>query len=84
MWFTFIEPGSPTNVRCTQKLDTSIDLSWTAPSDPNGLIKHYQINISPQGNSGYSINTTTNKTEMLVGGLNPGNNILILSVILWK
>ena len=76
------EPGSPTNVTCIQILDTSIELSWTAPSNPNGLIKHYQINISPQGNSGNSINTSTNKTEMLVGGLYPGNNILILSVIL--
>lgn len=77
----FTEPDPPTDVICTQTLDTLIILSWKAPSNPNGLIKHYQITIDPSRDNGdTSVNTTTNKTEMVVDGLSPGK--MILSVIL--
>lgn len=81
MIYLFTEPNPPTDVVCKQTLDTSIVISWNAPSHPYGHIKHYQITIVPSRNDGSDIlNTTTNKTEMVVDGLSPGKKIL--SVIL--
>lgn len=67
----FTEPGTPTNLQCPQSpLDVSLEISWTAPTEPNGLIVKYQIDVSP-GNLG-QIYTTLNETHKNVGGLSPG------------
>lgn len=66
----FTEPNPPTNLQCPQSpLDISLEISWTAPTEPNGLIFRYQINVSP-GN--LQVNTSSDETHKNVEGLSPG------------
>lgn len=66
----FTEPNPPTNLLCPQSsLDISLEISWTAPAKPNGLIFRYQIDVSP-GN--LQVNTSSNETHKNVEGLSPG------------
>lgn len=67
----FIEPDPPTNLQCPQNpLDVSLKISWTAPSEPNGNIVMYQINVSPRHLG--QIYTSSNETNKNVEGLLPG------------
>lgn len=66
----FTEPNPPTDLQCPQSpLDISLEISWTAPTEPNGLVLRYQINASP-GN--LQIYTSSNETVKNVEGLSPG------------
>uniref|UniRef100_K1RD42 Receptor-type tyrosine-protein phosphatase N2 n=1 Tax=Magallana gigas TaxID=29159 RepID=K1RD42_MAGGI len=63
------KPNPPTNLLCPQSpLDISLEISWTAPTEPNGLIFRYQIDVS-QGN--LQVNTSSNETQKNVEGLLP-------------
>lgn len=67
----FTEPNPPTNIRCPQSpLDVSLEISWSAPTEPNGLVLRYQIDVSP-GNLG-QVYTSSNETHKNVEGLSPG------------
>lgn len=66
----FTEPNPPTNLKCPQSpLDISLEISWTAPENPNGRVLKYQIDVSPGNLQFY---TTSNETHKNVGGLSPG------------
>uniref|UniRef100_K1PNA9 Uncharacterized protein n=1 Tax=Magallana gigas TaxID=29159 RepID=K1PNA9_MAGGI len=63
-------PGPPTNVKClVDQLDISLEISWTAPTNPNGVIVQYQININP-GKMDQS-NITSVATKKIVDNLIP-------------
>ena len=48
-------PGAPTSLTATASGTTTIDLSWTAPSDNGGsAITGYRIEVSPNGSFGWS------------------------------
>ena len=72
IFFVYTEPDPPTKVECTQELDTSLEISWDAPSKPNGLIKYYLIDIFLLGNKVKTINSSTNATSQKVDALEPG------------
>ena len=72
IFFVYTEPDPPTNVICTQQLDTSLEISWDAPTKPNGLIKYYLIDIFLLGNKVKTINSSTNATSQKVDALEPG------------
>lgn len=66
----FTEPNPPTNLQCPQSpLDISLEISWTAPAKPNGLIFRYQIDVSPRNLQVY---TSSDETHKNVEGLLPG------------
>lgn len=65
------EPNPPTNLSCPQSpLDVSLEISWIAPAEPNGIIRMYQINVN-QGSLG-QVYTLSNETHKKVEGLSPG------------
>lgn len=68
--FFFTEPNPPTNLKCPRSpLDISLEISWTAPENPNGLIFRYQINVLPDNLQVY---TSSNETLKNVEGISPG------------
>nr|XP_034308545.1 phosphatidylinositol phosphatase PTPRQ-like [Crassostrea gigas] len=70
MKITPTKPDPPTNLQCPQNpLDVSLKISWTAPSEPNGNIVMYQINVSPRHLG--QIYTSSNETHTNVEGLLP-------------
>ncbi|XP_062583571.1 receptor-type tyrosine-protein phosphatase delta-like [Saccostrea cucullata] len=71
------KPGPPTNIKCPQSpMDTSLIISWTAPSNPNGQIVMYQISVNP----GNIIKTVDNSSTYNVMELNPEQQY---SFIVW-
>ena len=70
------EPGAPTSLTATASGTTTIDLSWTAPSDNGGSsITGYRIEVSPNGSSGWSnrvADTGTTATTYSHTGLSAG------------
>jgi len=66
-------PSAPTSLLATATGPTSIDLSWTAPSDNGGVpITAYLIEVSPNGTSGWTnleTNTGSAATEYMHSGL---------------
>lgn len=70
IFLIFTEPNPPTNLQCPQSpLDISLEISWTAPAKPNGLIFRYQIDVSP---SNLQVYTSPDETHKNVEGLLPG------------
>lgn len=66
----FTEPNPPTNLQCPRSpLDISLEISWTAPTEPNGRIFRYQIDVSPDN---LQIYTSSNETHKNVEGLSSG------------
>lgn len=64
----YTEPGPPTDVQCPQQpLDVSLHISWTAPTNPNGRIAEYQINVNSK-----TLKTGSTSTNYNVLGLNAG------------
>ena len=69
-------PGAPTSLTATASGTTTIDLSWTAPSDNGGsAITGYRIEVSPNGTSSWTnrvTNTGTTTTSYSHTGLSAG------------
>ena len=69
-------PGAPTSLTATANGTTTIDLSWTAPSDNGGsALTGYRIEVSPNGTSSWTnrvANTGTTSTSYSHTGLSAG------------
>ena len=69
-------PGAPTSLTATASGTSTIDLSWTAPSNDGGAsISGYKIEVSPNGNSNWSnrvANTGSTTTSYAHTGLSAG------------
>lgn len=51
-------------------MDISLKISWTAPTEPNGLIVRYQINVSPRNLQIYtSLNEKHKNVEGQLSGI---------------
>lgn len=75
------EPGPPTNVNCpVNPLDTSLEISWTAPTNPNGVIVQYQININTEKMD--QVNITSVATKKVIEHLIPGMFFISLNIFL--
>ena len=42
-YITFIAPSAPLDITAMASSSTAIDVTWTEPSMPNGVIRHYQV-----------------------------------------
>ena len=51
LYFSFVEPGKPTNVRFVEVNYQYVELEWDAPLNPNGRISRYRVH--------YRLNDTT-------------------------
>ena len=69
-------PGAPTSLTATASGTSTINLSWTAPSNDGGAsISGYRIEVSPNGNSNWSnrvANTGSTTTSYGHTGLSAG------------
>ena len=69
-------PGAPTSLTATASGTSTINLSWTAPSNDGGAsISGYKIEVSPNGNSNWSnrvANTGSTTTSYGHTGLSAG------------
>lgn len=54
-------------------------MTWKAPTNPNGVIQSYLINVTSRMPS--TINTTSNITNKIVDGLLPGIVCLTCNVV---
>lgn len=78
---TNVGPGPPTNVKClVDLLDISLEISWTAPTNPNGVIVKYQININPGKMD--QANITSVATKKVVDNLISGMLFVFLNIFL--
>lgn len=78
---TNVGPGPPTNVKClVDPLDISLEISWTAPTNPNGAIVQYQININPGKMD--QANITSIATKKVVDNLIPGMLFVSLNIFI--
>ena len=70
-------PGAPTGLSATADGTSTIDLSWTAPTDNGGsAITGYRIEVSPNGDSNWTnrvANTGTTSTTYAHTGLSAGD-----------
>ena len=69
-------PGKPTSLTATASGTSTINLSWTAPSNTGGSpITGYKIEVSPDGNSNWTdlvANTSSTATTYSHTSLSPG------------
>lgn len=70
-------PGPPTNVRCVANpIDVSLEISWTPPTNPNGVIVQYQINVN-LGKMNV-VNISSSSTKKVIENLIPGTHFNML------
>ncbi|CAB4035820.1 phosphatidylinositol phosphatase PTPRQ [Paramuricea clavata] len=59
-------PGKPGNVQLERISSTELDLTWTSPSDPNGVITGYRIVWSIlRDDKNMSVSNSVSKTEII-------------------
>ena len=70
-------PGAPTGLTATANGTTTIDLTWTAPSDGGSVITGYKIEVSSDGGASWANleggNTGTSSTTYSHTGLDAGD-----------
>ena len=59
---------------------TSIDLTWSAPQEPNGVIISYEVTFSVTGSNLVTTNTTDLSTTFSISSLTPQTAVSDISV----
>ena len=59
---------------------TSIDLTWSAPQEPNGVIISYEVTYRVTGNNVVTTNTTDLSTTFSISSLTPQTTVSDISV----
>ena len=59
---------------------TSIDLTWSAPQEPNGVITSYEVTYRVTGNNLVTTNTTDLSTTFSISSLTPQTTVSDISV----
>ena len=59
---------------------TSIDLTWSAPQEPNGVIISYEVNYRVSGGNLVTTNTTDLSTTFSISPLTPQTTVSNISV----
>ena len=59
---------------------TSIDLTWSAPQDPNGVIISYEVTYRVSGGDLVTTNTTDLSTPFSISSLTPQTTVSDISV----
>lgn len=72
MFFNLLAPGKVSNIIAAQTFSRHIELKWTQPCHPNGLIINYQIDIWNTNDSSHNTTqTNSNITGLHVTSLLP-------------
>ena len=59
---------------------TSIDLTWSTPQEPNGVIISYEVTFSVTGSNLVITNTTNLRTTFSISSLTPQTTVSDISV----
>ena len=59
---------------------TSIDLTWSAPQEPNGVIISYEVTYRVTGSNLVTTNTTNLSTTFSISSLTPQTTVSNISV----
>ena len=76
---TTVLPGPISNLTAHPKL-TSIDLTWSAPLEPNGVIISYEVTYRVTGCNLVTANTTDLSTTFSISSLTPQTTVSNISV----
>ena len=66
---SFLAPPPPYNLTAYNQSSTSINLNWTRPLFPNGIIQMYKVVYYPAENTSGTTNITTLTTSLTISGL---------------
>ena len=69
-------PGPVSNLTANPTL-TSIDLTWSAPEEPNGVIINYEVTYRVTGSNLNTTNTTDLSTTFSISSLTTVSNISV-------
>ena len=72
-------PGPVSNLTALPTL-TSIDLTWSAPQEPNGVIISYEVTYRVTGSNLNTTNTTDLSTTFSISSLTPQTSVSNISV----
>ena len=72
-------PGPVSNLTVQPKF-TSIDLTWSAPQEPNGVIISYEVTYRVTGSNLNTTNTTDLNTTFSISSLTPQTTVSNISV----
>ena len=76
---TNVVPGPVSDLTALPE-STSIDLTWSAPQEPNGVIISYEVNYRDSGGNLVTINTTDLSTTFSISPLTPQTTVSNISV----
>ena len=74
-----VPPGPISNLTAHPTL-TSIDLTWSAPLEPNGVIISYEVTYRVTGSNLVTTNTTDLSTTFSISSLTPQTTVSNISV----
>ena len=77
--FSYIVPGPVSNLTAVPRVK-SIDLTWSAPQEPNGVIIRYEITYRVAGSNLTTINITGSTTTFSISSLSPLVTVFNISV----
>ena len=79
MILTFTVPDdAPSNVVVTNVTSSSVLISWSPPSTPNGIITHYTIYVNYTDGSGiFTIQTESSATSYTLTDLQPYQSVIV-------
>ena len=72
-------PGHVSDLTALPKF-TSIDLTWNAPQEPNGVIISYEVTYRVTGSNLVTTNTTDLSTTFSISSLTPQTTVSYISV----
>ena len=72
-------PGPVSDLNALPKF-TSIDLTWSAPQEPNGVIISYEVTYRVTGSNLVTTNTTDLSTPFSISSLTPQTTVSDISV----
>ena len=74
--FFFVAPGPVSNLGNKTKF-TSIDIMWSAPQNPYGVILHYEISYTVNDSAPVMFNNTISNTIFTIPRLTPGTRVFV-------
>ena len=78
-YYSLTVPGPVSDLTAQSKF-TSIDLTWSAPQEPNGVIINYEVTYRVTGSNLITTNTTELITTFIISSLTPKTTVSDISV----
>ena len=80
---SYVAPGGVSNLTGNPTL-TSIELTWTPPMEPNGVLISYEVAFTVDGGRRATANTTGLSTTYTISLLTPGTRVSAMSVTVYN